>query len=39
LNFADRDAVDAIVADAERSGGGVRSLLHATVRSPLFETR
>ena len=39
LNFADRDAVDAIVADAERSGGGVRSLLNATVRSPLFETR
>ena len=39
LSFADRDAIESIVDDAERSGGGVRALLNATVRSPLFQTR
>ena len=39
LSFADRDAIETIVDDAERSGGGVRSLLTATIRSPLFQTR
>jgi hypothetical protein len=39
LGFADRDPVDRIVAEANRAGGGVKSLLHAVVESELFITR
>jgi hypothetical protein len=39
LGFADRDPVDRIVAEANRTGGGVKSLLHAVVESELFITR
>ena len=33
---ADRDAIERIIDEAGESGGGVRSLLHAVVNSPLF---
>jgi mono/diheme cytochrome c family protein len=39
LTFADRDAVDAVVAETQRKGGGVRTLIHEVVQSPLFLTR
>ena len=39
LSFSDRDAIERIVADADRNGGGVRSILHAVVQSQLFITR
>jgi mono/diheme cytochrome c family protein len=39
LSFSDRDAIERIVADADRNSGGVRSILHAVVQSQLFITR
>ena len=36
VTFADRRAVDAIVAKAAKKDYGLRSLLHAVVESPLF---
>jgi mono/diheme cytochrome c family protein len=39
LSFADRDAVDAVVAETHQKGGGVRTLIHELVQSPLFQTR
>lgn len=39
LGFADRDPVDRIVTEANRTGGGVKSILHAVVQSELFMTR
>ena len=39
LGFADRDPVDRIVTEANRTGGGVKSLLHAVAESELFITR
>jgi hypothetical protein len=36
VTFADRRAVDAIVARAEKKDYGLRTLLHAVVESPLF---
>lgn len=35
-SFADREAIDAIVASAAEANYGFRSLLHAVVTSPLF---
>ena len=39
LTFADRDAVDAVVSATLQKGGGVRTLIHELVQSPLFQTR
>ena len=36
IQFADRDAIDAIVKQARAEGSGLRSLVHAVVQSPLF---
>ncbi len=36
ISFADRPAVDAIVASTAASDYGMRSLLHATIASPVF---
>jgi hypothetical protein len=37
--FGDRPALNEIVARTEKQGGGIRTLLHEIVRSPLFQTR
>ena len=37
--FSDRAALAEIVARAEQQKGGIRTLLHQTVASPLFQTR
>jgi hypothetical protein len=37
-SFADRDDLATIVARANKSGGGVRTLIHEIVQSPLFQT-
>jgi len=39
ISFRDRDAVHAIVVAADEKGGGVRTLLHEVIQSPLFQTR
>jgi hypothetical protein len=39
LSFSDRDQVAALVAAAQKKGGGLRSLIHELVQSPLFQTR
>lgn len=40
LSFSDRDHIDAIITRAEENGpGGLRSLIHELVQSPLFQTR
>jgi len=36
LQFADKPAVDAVLADYRASGGGTRSLIHSIVTSDLF---
>jgi hypothetical protein len=38
-SFADRDEIAAIVAAANKNGGGVRTMLHELVQSQLFRTR
>ena len=38
-SFSDREAVAAIVTATEKRGGGIRTLLHEVVQSPLFQTR
>ena len=37
--FNDRDQLAAIVANAQKSGAGVRTLIHEVVQSPLFQTK
>ncbi len=37
--FSDRAALNDIVARTEKQGGGIRTLLHEIVLSPLFQTR
>jgi len=39
VSFADREAIAAVVAAAEKQGGGVRTLIHELTRSRLFQTR
>ena len=39
IAFRDCDAVSAIVDAAEKQGGGLRTLLHEVIQSPLFQTR
>ncbi len=36
LRFSDREAVDAIVRRTQHEGGGIRTLIHEVVGSPLF---
>ena len=36
MTFADRDEMEEIAAAAQRRGGGLRSLLHELIASPLF---
>jgi mono/diheme cytochrome c family protein len=39
IAFRDRDAIHAIVSTVDKKGGGVRTLLHEVIQSPLFQTR
>jgi hypothetical protein len=39
LAFRDRDAIAALVAQTEKAGGGIRTLVHELVQSELFQTR
>ena len=39
IAFADRDQIVEIVARTQKNGGGVRTLLHELVQSPLFQTK
>jgi hypothetical protein len=39
VGFSDREAIAAIVAAANKNGGGVRTLLYELVQSQLFQTR
>ena len=37
--FSDRAALDELVTRVEKQGGGIRTLIHELVQSPLFQTR
>jgi hypothetical protein len=37
--FRDRDAINAVVAGTRRKGGGLRTLVHELIQSPLVQTR
>ena len=37
--FGDREALNAIVTATEKNGGGIRTLIHQIIQSPLFQTR
>jgi hypothetical protein len=39
VSFADRDQVTAIVANTQKKGGGIRTLVHELIQSQLFQTR
>jgi hypothetical protein len=39
IAFSDRAALNDVVSRTEKSGGGIRTLLHELVKSPLFQTR
>jgi hypothetical protein len=39
LCFSDRDQVAQILAKTKEAGGGIRTLIHEVVQSPLFQTR
>ncbi len=39
LLFSDRQALDDVVARTVRQGGGIRTLIHELIQSPLFQTR
>ncbi len=39
IAFADRAALNELLGRTEKQGGGIRTLLHEVVRSPLFKTR
>jgi hypothetical protein len=39
LSFGDRAQIAAVVARAQRRGGGVRALLHELIQGPLFQAR
>lgn len=39
IGFADRAPIAAVVDGTDRQGGGVRTLIHALIESPLFQTR
>lgn len=39
ISFSDRDQIAAIVANTQKSGGGIRTLIHELIQSQLFVTR
>jgi mono/diheme cytochrome c family protein len=39
ISFSDRDQIAAIVSATEKKGGGLRTLIHELIQSPLFQTR
>jgi hypothetical protein len=39
LGFSDRAAVNALIDGTEAKGGGIRTLIHELVQSPLFQSR
>ena len=39
IAFSDRAALDEVVRKTEQQGGGIRTLIHEVVLSPLFQTR
>lgn len=39
VSFADRDSVSAIVTKTKQGGGGLRTLIHEVVQSPVFQTK
>ena len=39
MAFSDRPDLAAIVANTQKDGGGIRTLLHELVQSNLFQTR
>jgi hypothetical protein len=39
MGFSDRPAIDAIIKASDKSGGGLRTLLHEIIQSETFATR
>lgn len=39
IAFSEREEIEAVVSRTEKQGGGVRTLLHEIVQSPLFQTK
>ncbi|HEV7406010.1 MAG TPA: DUF1592 domain-containing protein [Chthoniobacteraceae bacterium] len=39
ISYADRPAVEAIAAKVKQQGGGLRTLVHEVVQSPIFQTK
>ncbi len=39
ISFSDRDPIAAIVANTQKNGGGIRTLIHELTQSQLFQTR
>lgn len=39
ISFADRPAVQEIVQEVQRKGGGLRTLVHEVVQSPIFQNK
>jgi hypothetical protein len=39
LNFTDRDELAELTVRTQRNGGGIRTLIHELVQSPLFQTK
>ena len=39
IAFSDRDEINAIVANTQKNGGGVRTLIHEVIQSRLFQTK
>jgi hypothetical protein len=39
IAFSDRDQIAGLMARTQKNGGGIRTLIHELVQSPLFQTR
>ncbi len=39
LAFSDRDQIAAVIGNTQKSGGGVRTLIHELIQSELFQTK
>lgn len=39
IGFSDRDEIQAIVTRTQQQGGGIRTLIHEVVQSPLFQSK
>ena len=39
LAFSDRDQIAAVIGNTQKNGGGVRSLIHELIQSPLFHLK